>query len=406
MKIKEVIEKTKLTDRAIRLYIDSGLVSPGIEENYSGRKNIDFSENDVERLNQIALLRKAGFSISDIKEIISDDEKIEAIVTKFIEESEQEIKSKSEVVEKLKTISFDEKVSLKNLCEKLSGTVQDTEVPVEDLNTPRVYKITRKFFKIWGLVGFIFSVVSIVAVFILDFSFFGYKFPSVITILATPVLCCFFFIFVVPMFFGVYKLNKGPCSPKGDRGADIYSSVILSVIATILFVPSLFLSCLSCFMLGESQTTNPKHYLEVDDAVEDEMNIVLEVFPGRIPSSARTSEGFSDSTKYYYYCENSFSLNYIIVAEWELPDEEYLQAKEKAKKDKTYITKEKGDWVCLYFGYYSHASHLKEIIETTQPYRNFLIFAYNDKENKVRYIASERHSDEEIKEPYHISLDW
>ena len=67
MKIKEVIEKTKLTDRAIRWYIDNGLVSPGIEENYSGRKNIDFTESDVERLSQIALLRKAGFSISDIK---------------------------------------------------------------------------------------------------------------------------------------------------------------------------------------------------------------------------------------------------------------------------------------------------------------------------------------------------
>lgn len=400
MKIKEVIEKTNLTDRAIRLYIDNGLVSPGIEENYSGRKNIEFSENDVERLNQIALLRKAGFPISDIKEIISDDEKIEEIVRKFIEETDEEIRSKTEVVERLKSISFDEKVSLKILCEKLSGTVEETEVPKEDLNAPRIYKITRKFFKIWGLVGFIFSVVSIVAVFILDFSFFGYKFPSVTTILATPVLCCFFFIFIVPMFFGVYKLNKGPCSPKGERGADIYSSVVLSVIATILFVPSLFLSGLFCFMLGESQTSNPKHYLEVDDVVEDEMNIVLEVFPGRIPSSARTSEGFSDSTKYYYYCENFFSLNYIIIAEWELPDEEYSKAKQTAKKNKDYITKEKGDWVCLYFGYYPYASHLKQITETTQPYLNSLIFAYNDKENKVRYIASERHSDEEIELPY------
>ena len=94
-----------------------------------------------------------------------------------------------------------------------------------------------------------------------------------------------------------------------------------------------------------NKSVNPKRSYSKKDSVEDEMNIVLEVFPGRIPSSARTSEGFSDSTKYYYYCENSFSLNYIIVAEWELPDEEYLQAKEKAKKDKTYITKEKGDWV-------------------------------------------------------------
>ena len=42
MKIKEVIEKTGLTDRAVRLYIDEGLTSPSIEESYNGRKSIDF----------------------------------------------------------------------------------------------------------------------------------------------------------------------------------------------------------------------------------------------------------------------------------------------------------------------------------------------------------------------------
>ena len=63
MKIKEVIKKTELTDKAIRLYIDNGLVAPSIDESYSGRKSIDFSDDDVERLSNIALLRKAGFSI-------------------------------------------------------------------------------------------------------------------------------------------------------------------------------------------------------------------------------------------------------------------------------------------------------------------------------------------------------
>ncbi|MBR2418036.1 MAG: MerR family transcriptional regulator, partial [Clostridia bacterium] len=47
MKIKEVIAKTDLTDRAIRLYIENGLVSPSITENYSGRKNIEFSDDDL-----------------------------------------------------------------------------------------------------------------------------------------------------------------------------------------------------------------------------------------------------------------------------------------------------------------------------------------------------------------------
>jgi DNA-binding transcriptional MerR regulator len=50
MKIKEVIAQTDLTDRAIRLYIENGLVSPSFNENYKGRKNIDFSQEDVENL--------------------------------------------------------------------------------------------------------------------------------------------------------------------------------------------------------------------------------------------------------------------------------------------------------------------------------------------------------------------
>lgn len=67
MKIKEVIKETGLTDRAIRLYMDNDLIKPRCDENYSGRKSIDFSQNDVEQLKNIATLRKADFSIQEIR---------------------------------------------------------------------------------------------------------------------------------------------------------------------------------------------------------------------------------------------------------------------------------------------------------------------------------------------------
>lgn len=38
MKIKEVCEKTGLTDRAIRYYIENGLVFPDKNENYAGHR--------------------------------------------------------------------------------------------------------------------------------------------------------------------------------------------------------------------------------------------------------------------------------------------------------------------------------------------------------------------------------
>lgn len=69
MKIKEVCERTGLTDRAIRYYIENGLVFPEKNENYAGRRNFSFSERDMELLMQIKVLRNAGFSIEQIKRL-------------------------------------------------------------------------------------------------------------------------------------------------------------------------------------------------------------------------------------------------------------------------------------------------------------------------------------------------
>lgn len=167
MKIKEVIEKTELTDRAIRLYIDEGLVKPNIEESYSGRKNIDFSDDDVKRLNNVALLRKAGFSIADIKSIIENNGTAKEIIKKFIEQTEQTIKQNTLVVEKLKSISFDEEISLETICNSLSETVKETAVPKEDLKPTPTSEAIRKFCFYLGIFGMVVSVCGMVAFIIL-----------------------------------------------------------------------------------------------------------------------------------------------------------------------------------------------------------------------------------------------
>ena len=114
MKIKEVIEKTGLTDRAIRLYIDEGLIAPSIGESYSGRKSIEFSQEDIERLKNVAMLRKAGFTIADIKSIVDDKSTIKEIVEKFIEQTEENIAHETEIVEKLKAVSA--KICTNRIC--------------------------------------------------------------------------------------------------------------------------------------------------------------------------------------------------------------------------------------------------------------------------------------------------
>ena len=84
MKIKDVITETNLTDRAIRLYIENGLVAPSCSENYAGRKNIDFTEDDVVCLKNIATLRKAGFSISEIKQLRLGEEPCRKALEEFV----------------------------------------------------------------------------------------------------------------------------------------------------------------------------------------------------------------------------------------------------------------------------------------------------------------------------------
>lgn len=161
MKIKDVMEKTGLTDKAIRLYINSGLVAPSIEENYSGRKSIDFSEADVERLKNIALLRKAGFSIADIRETLADENSVNNVINRFIEEKEKDICRDTEIVNTLRSVSY-EKLTFESLCEALSETTTEKDVPAEDMHVPKKERIFRAVFKGFGIFNLVVSVLTVI----------------------------------------------------------------------------------------------------------------------------------------------------------------------------------------------------------------------------------------------------
>lgn len=66
MKMKEVCTRTGLSERAIRLYCEQGLLTPAQTE-VRGRVYLDFDEDDITALNQIAALRGIGFSLEEIK---------------------------------------------------------------------------------------------------------------------------------------------------------------------------------------------------------------------------------------------------------------------------------------------------------------------------------------------------
>ena len=80
MKIKVVCERTGLTDRTIRYYIEEELLSPSFKESYIGRKSFDFTEDDIAKLNDIAVLRSFDFSIEEIRQILKDPSSSPAII--------------------------------------------------------------------------------------------------------------------------------------------------------------------------------------------------------------------------------------------------------------------------------------------------------------------------------------
>jgi len=68
MLINQVSKTTGLTKKAIEYYTLQGLISPSILEN--GYR--DYSENDIEILNKISVLRKLNLGTDEIRPLLSD----------------------------------------------------------------------------------------------------------------------------------------------------------------------------------------------------------------------------------------------------------------------------------------------------------------------------------------------
>ena len=78
MKIKEVCIQTNLTKKAIEYYIEKKLIEPGILEN--GYR--EFTNEDIDKLLKIALYRKTGLSISEIKLVLNNQSSLMTIINK------------------------------------------------------------------------------------------------------------------------------------------------------------------------------------------------------------------------------------------------------------------------------------------------------------------------------------
>lgn len=92
MKMKKACEATALTERAIRLYLKKNLISPRQMDGI-----IDFSNEDIQRLKDIALLRQFDFTIEQISSMIHEPSTIPDIILLRAENAHTDIEHKKDV---------------------------------------------------------------------------------------------------------------------------------------------------------------------------------------------------------------------------------------------------------------------------------------------------------------------
>lgn len=96
MFINEVAKLCGLTKKAVEYYTEQGLVTPHVLEN----RYRDFSNQDIEILKKIALYRRLGLSIFEIKSILARPDELKSILYKRTLELEKE-KVKQDILQRL-----------------------------------------------------------------------------------------------------------------------------------------------------------------------------------------------------------------------------------------------------------------------------------------------------------------
>ena len=140
MKLKELASATDISERTIRYYISDGVFVPEkFSESYTGRKSYDYTENDVKRLKQIALLRKYDFSIKDIKDFFDGKADITCALKENIKRSKENSKTQTENISVMESVLEYEPKTVNELCELLSNPVIE-QAPVPNIDEQSAYK--------------------------------------------------------------------------------------------------------------------------------------------------------------------------------------------------------------------------------------------------------------------------
>lgn len=397
MKIKTVCEITGLTSRTVRVYIDEKLINPTFTENYLGRRNFDFSDDDITALKNIAILRKFDFSIDEIRDMINNSEKSIAIIQDVKDRTEKQVLEGQERLDALSRIEANRAYSVAELAENLSGVSPKLPPQSEpfqiDATTvlKSIIKAAVAFIAVWspfafclpglliGLAEFAYPALSLKAIGLTLISFI----PSIVII--------------------VISKTKVNCKRLIKR--------VLFVLC-IFCIPISFV--MSCCIVTHSQTDDIRNYRRFDaDCLANRNTVFQELFPiwPHYFENVEQADGHYETVyldaKYHYYYFQGFDYTYDIYAEWPLEKDEFAQEVQRVKAifDKPpaynyqFAEYKKGNFTCwiLYSG--------AEPFQPATGSYSYLIFAYDENRSVVRYISCDS-LENGADQPYYLQLDW
>ena len=206
MRIKEVSEKTGLTEKAIRLYIENGLIHPHVE-NGVHRNSYTFSEKDVRELEEISVFRKVGFSIFEISLIKEMPEKLPELLDKKRQSLELEIDEKKSIRDAISRLEVHELGSVSQSATSLRPTIKKDD------------KLKETVPKRWLYIG--------ITIFItLIFLLYMYSKGGIYVVK----WACSFLFFLVGLISGIMTIRYMTCAQRASKLPNKGKGTIISVI--------------------------------------------------------------------------------------------------------------------------------------------------------------------------------
>ena len=133
MKIKDVSQLTGLTKKTIRYYEAEGLLSP--EKIWrGGREYRTYSDADVQQLNKIAALRRARFSVEEIRHIQAVPEDIPAVFQSYRQRLQQDQQDLTAILAVINNISCEDLTDADTLIAQMAPATTGLPLPSVDLD--------------------------------------------------------------------------------------------------------------------------------------------------------------------------------------------------------------------------------------------------------------------------------